>query len=233
MARLAALAVLALLAAPGAASALTVPVVHYTAEVEGTEAFLGIVKKGDRFRAYVSDATEKRATLSIWFRGGVAADGQIDSTAYGVRIEADLERREGTGTVTLPDGRVLPFRAKVGFGGALVERNYIHDGQRYRSGWIVLRDNRVRGRTDDRRDRARGSFETGPGIRPNPSCDQLAEDHQALRVQLGRLLRQSGIWELRLNRGRGSAAAYNRLTQAIGALDELLFAVERDQSGRC
>jgi hypothetical protein len=35
-------------------------------------------------------------------------------------------------------------------------------------------------------------------------------DVEALRVQLGRLLHQSGIWELRLNHGRGSATAYNR-----------------------
>ena len=38
--------------------------------------------------------------------------------------------------------------------------------------------------------------------------------------------RQSGIWELRLNRGRGSSAAYNRLTQVIGFLDETIFSLE-------
>ena len=35
-----------------------------------------------------------------------------------------------------------------------------------------------------------------------------------------------GIWELRLNRGRGSSAAYNRLTQVIGFLDETIFGLE-------
>jgi hypothetical protein len=74
---------------------------------------------------------------------------------------------------------------------------------------------------------------SGPGIHPNPSCDQLRGDHEALRTQRGRLLHQSGIWELRLNRGRGSAAAYRRLTQAIGALDEAVFAVERYAADNC
>jgi hypothetical protein len=48
----------------------------------------------------------------------------------------------------------------------------------------------------------------------------------ALRVQRGRLLRQSGVWELRLNHGRGSSAAYNRLTQVIGFLDEVIVELE-------
>jgi hypothetical protein len=42
-------------------------------------------------------------------------------------------------------------------------------------------------------------------------------------VQVGRLLHQSGIWELRLNRSGGSGAAYDRMNQAIGALDALRF----------
>jgi hypothetical protein len=61
----------------------------------------------------------------------------------------------------------------------------------------------------------------------------MGQDHEALRAQLGRLLHQSGIWELRLNRGRGSGAAYDRLTQAIGALDMTLGEVERYRDGVC
>ena len=227
MARVAGLAALAaVLLAPAAASAVTLPRYQYTAQLEGTQAFVGIVKKGDRFRAYVSDATAKRATLSVWFRGDVAPDGRLDVVAYGVRLQADLERREGTGTVTLPDGRALAFRAEVGFGGGLVDRSYRHAGVSYRSGWIVLRDNQVRGRTTIAGTALDGSTATGPGIRPNPLCGQLEEDYEALRAQRGRLLHQSGVWEGRLNLGRGSGAAYNRLSQAIGALDELIFEIE-------
>jgi hypothetical protein len=128
--------------------------------------------------------------------------------------------------MTLPDGRSFEFLADSGFGGGLIERSYLHAGERYLSGWIVLSDRRVRGRTTVHGTALDGSSASGPGIHPNPPCDQLGEDHEALRAQRGRLLHQSGIWELRLNRGRGSAAAYRRLTQAIGALDEAVFAVE-------
>ena len=119
----------------------------YAGPAQGSTAFVGIVKKGDRYRAYVSDATAKRATLSVWFRGTLGTDGHLTGTAYGVTLDARLERRNAAGTVALPDGRVLSFAAKSGFGGGLVERNYVFDGVRYRSGWIVLEDNRVRGRT--------------------------------------------------------------------------------------
>jgi hypothetical protein len=204
------------------------------------------VKKGDRFRAYVSDATSKRATLSVWFRGDVGLDGHVSATAYGVGLEAGLERRAAAGTVTLPDGRVLEFTAETGFGGGLVDRSYRHAGMSYRSGWIVLGDDRVRGRTTVAGTAFDGSLISGPGIRPSPPigsqiaddqrpalCTQMGQDHEALRAQLGRLLHQSGIWELRLNRGRGSGAAYDRLTQAIGALDMTLGEVERYRDGVC
>lgn len=40
-------------------------------------------------------------------------------------------------------------------------------------------------------------------------------------------------WERRLNLGRGSGAAYNRLTQAIGSLDELIWELERYDASVC
>jgi hypothetical protein len=223
MGRLAVALVLVALAAPAEASAVTS---QYTGALAGSNAFIGIAKTDQRFRAYVSDATATGATLSVWFRGTVGSDGHLTASAYGVALNANLGRRAATGTVTLPDGRRFQFAADSGFGGGLVDRSFRHAGTSYRSGWIVLRDKRVRGRTTVAGTALDGSGVTGPGIRPNPSCDQLREDHEALRAQRGRLLHQSGIWELRLNRGRGSAAAYRRLTQAIGALDEAVFAVE-------
>src|SRR5918994_4817722 len=246
MARLVAFAVLAGTLAPAAASAVTPPTFQYTGQLQGTEAFVGIVKKGDRFRAYVSDATPRRATLSVWFRGDVGLDGHVSTTAYGVGLEADLERRAAAGTVTLPDGRVFEFTAETGFGGGLVDRSYRHAGVSYRSGWIVLGDDPVRGRTTVAGTAFDGSLTSGPGIRPTPPiggqiaeeqrpslCTQIGQDHEALRAQLGRLLHQSGIWELRLNRGRGSGAAYHRLNQVIGALDTTLEEVERYRDGVC
>ena len=168
MARVAALLVLAALLVPATASAVTVPAVQYTAAIEGTDAFVGIVKRGARFRAHVSDATAKGATLSVWFRGDLGPDGHVSGSAHGFRLEAELGRGSGTGTVTLPDGRAFEFAADSGFGGALIERSYRHAGRHYLSGWVVLRDKRVRGRTSLPGTALGGSSATGPGIRASP-----------------------------------------------------------------
>ena len=216
MLRLARLIVLlAALALPADASAeLVLRPVQHAGQVNGTNVFVGIVHKpGNRFRAYVSDGTPERATLSVWFRGHLAGDGSFSSTDHGVTLAARIADDQARGTVTLPDGRVLSF-AMQGRRGALVERNFINDGVRYRSGWIVLEDNGVRGRT----------MALGEALDGSSATEQ--QDLGTLRVQRGRLLRQSGIWELRLNRGRGSSAAYNRLTQVIGFLDETIDGIE-------
>jgi hypothetical protein len=227
------LATLAVLALPATAPAATPNKAQYTGELQGTKAFVAIVKKGQRFRAYVSDGTPRRVTLSAWFWGGIGADGHLSGEWYGLKLEADLEGQGATGTVTLPDGRAFGFTGQSGFGGGLIDRSFSHAGTAYRSGWVVLRDNRVRGRTTVAGTAFDGLSASGPGIRPSPSCEQLDADYEALREQRGRLLAQSGVWELRLNRGRGSSAPYNRLNQAIGALDELVFEVERRLQAAC
>jgi hypothetical protein len=230
---LAALVVLAALALPASTSAGFVPrPVQHVGQVKGTDVFVAIVKRSDRFRAYVSDATTKRATLSVWFRGDIGQDGSLGGSYDGVSLAARIAAGRAAGSVTLPDGRVLSFDMPQRRGG-LVERNYLFRGVRYRSGWIVLEDNRVRGRTMVTGEILDGSSETGLGIRPNPSCAQLEEDYQALREQSGRLSRQSGLWELRLGRGRGSAAAYNRLNHARGSLEDMIHAIERNRYAAC
>ena len=210
-----ALAVVAVLAFPCSASAeLVLRPVQHAGQVKGTNVFVGIVHKpGNRFRAYVSDGTPKRATLSAWFRGNVADDGTLGGSDHGVTLDARIADDQARGTVMLPDGRVLPFAMRERRG-ALVERNFIHEGVRYRSGWIVLEDNRMRGRT----------MVLGGALTGSPTTDE--QSLEVLRTQLGKLLTQSGIWELRLNKGRGSSAAYNRLTQVIGFLDETIFGLE-------
>jgi hypothetical protein len=246
MARVAALLVLAALLFPATASAVTVPAVHYTAEIHGADAFVGIVKRGSRFRAHVSDATAKGASLSVWFRGDLGPDGRMSALARGLSLEAELRRGAATGTMTVPDGRSFGFQSDSGFGGALIERSYRYAGRHYLSGWIVLRDKRVRGRTSVSGSALDRSFATGPGIRPSPPlgtevpqdqrpalCTQLTEDYEAVRAQRGRLLEQSGIWELRLNRGRGSGTAYSRLFRAIEAVDMAEEEVDRYRDEVC
>jgi hypothetical protein len=115
------------------------------------------------------------------------------------------------------------------------------DGVSYRSGWIVLRDNSVRGRTMIVTHALYGDVAYGPGVERTPpfdesappdehaaACARVAHDREVLRVQNGRLSSQSGTWERRINLGRGpTSATYNRLSQAMGALDELIFTLER------
>jgi hypothetical protein len=102
MARVAALLLAAALLVPATApGAVTVPPVHYTGEIHGADAFAGIVKRGSRFRAHVSDATPKGASLSVWFRGDLGADAHVSALARGVSLEADLRRGAATGTMTL------------------------------------------------------------------------------------------------------------------------------------
>ena len=226
MARL--LIAVALLAFPSSASAgLVLRPVQHAGQVKGTDVFVGIVEKpGNRFRAYVSDGTPTRATLSAWFRGDIADDDSLAATDHGVTLTAHIADDRARGTVTLPDGRVLPFSMRERRG-ALVERNFVHEGVRYRSGWVVLEDRRTRGRTMVAGEALDGGEPTGLGVRPNPSCEQLKADYDVLRTQRGKLLHQAGIWELRLNKGRGSAAAYNRLYGAITLLDLAIEQMDR------
>jgi hypothetical protein len=221
-------AALVLLAFPASASAeLVLRPVQHAGQVKGTNVFVGIVHKpGNRYRAYVSDATPKRATLSAWFRGDIADDGSLSATDHGVTLAARIADDQARGTVTMPDGRVLAFAMRERRG-ALIERNFIHEGVRYRSGWVVLEDRRTRGRTMVTGEALDGTGSTGLGVRPNPSCEQLREDYEVLRVQRGKLLHQAGIWELRLNRNRASGAAYARLYGAINSLDIAIEEMDR------
>ena len=148
--------------------------------------------------------------------------------------------------MTLPDGRAFGFNADSGFGGALIERSYRYAGRHYLSGWIVLRDKRVRGRTSVSGAALDRSFATGPGIHSSPPlgtpipeeqrralCAQLREDREAIQAQRGRLSHQSGRWELRLNRGRGSGTAYSRLFLAMEAADMALEETDRYRDDVC
>ena len=93
---------LAVLSTPAGASAeLVLRPVQHAGQVKGTNVFVGIVHKpGNRFRAYVSDGTPERATLSAWFRGGVAADGSLSGTDHGVTLAARIADDWAEGTVT-------------------------------------------------------------------------------------------------------------------------------------
>jgi hypothetical protein len=67
---------------------------------------------------------------------------------------------------------------------------------------------------------------------PTDPCAATPTERDLLRAQRGLLLHQSGVWEVRINDGRGpTGATYNRLNQAIAALDERIFELERNMYG--
>jgi hypothetical protein len=220
---IAGLACLVALVVPAAASGAP-QALHYATAVKGTNAFVGIAKTGSCFKAYLSDGTGATATLSVWFQGCVDADGRLGAERGGIRLDAEVDRWRAAGTITLRDGRSFAFSAKSGDAGGIVGRQFKYKGRRYRSGWVVLQDERVRWRIMPI---GRGLY----GDPPAPSADACAAakgERDLLRAQRGLLLHQSGVWEVRINDGRGpTGAMYNRLSWAISSLDERIFEIER------
>jgi hypothetical protein len=100
-------------------------------------------------------------------------------------------------------------------------------GRRYRSGFVVLRDNQVRWRVMPI---GRGLY-GDPPVQPANPCADTAAERELLRAQRGPMLVLSGRWEMRRNLERlhPSGAEYNRLQQAIGALDERIFRIDQQQ----
>lgn len=170
------------------------------------------------------------AVVGVWFQGCVGVEGdRLSAERGGIRLDAKADRRRASGTITLRDGRTLAFSAKGGFGGGIVGRRFTYQGRRYRSGWVVLADNQVRWAITPI---GRGLYGDPPPPPATAPCAAADAERNLLRGQRGPLLRQSGVWELRINRGRGpTSAAYNRLGQAIGALDERIWALEQQLYG--
>jgi hypothetical protein len=220
---IAGLACLVALTTPSPAAATQA--LHYAAPVAGSDAFVGIAKTGQCFKAFLSDGTGAVATLSVWFQGCLGPDGRrLSAERGGVRIDADVDRRRAVGTITLRDGRSLSFKAKLGDGGGIVGRRFTFGGRRYRSGWVVIAGNQVRWRITPI---GRGLY-GAPAPPPPDRCAAARFERELLRAQLGPLMRQSGTWELQLNRGRGpSGATYNRLSWAMSALDERIFEIDQ------
>ena len=111
------------------------PGIHYASRLDGTDAFIGIAKQGACFKAYLSDGTAAGVTLSVWFRGCLGPDGRtLSAERGGVRLDAQLDRRTATGTVTLRDGSAHPFTAVGAERGGIVGKRFTYQGRRYRSG---------------------------------------------------------------------------------------------------
>jgi hypothetical protein len=220
------LVVLALALAPAAGAAQPV---HYATSLKGTDAYIGIAKTGKCFKAYLSDGTGV-ATLSVWFQGCVDRDGdRLRAERGGIRLDAKADRRRASGVITLRDGRTFAFSAKGGFTGGIVGRRFKYEGRRYRSGWVVLGPNDVRWAITRI---GHGLYGDPPPPPATDPCAAADSERNLLRAQLGPLLHQSGVWEGRLNHGRGpTTATYTRLSYAMSALDERISALDQQLYG--
>jgi hypothetical protein len=213
---------LAVALAPAAGAAQPV---HYATALKGTDAYIGIAKTGRCYKAYLSDGTGV-ATLSVWFQGCADRDGaRLRAERGGIRLDLKADRPRASGVITLRDGRAIAFSAKGGFTGGIVGRRFKFEGRRYRSGWIVLDANHVRWAITTV---GHGLYGDPPPPPPADPCAAADSERNLLRAQRGPLLRQSGTWELQLYNGRGpTTATYSRLSAAIGALDERIWALDQ------
>lgn len=87
--------------------------------IENTEAFVAVLREGDRVRAYVCDGTREKLTLAKWFEGRWTGDGPVTLRSGSLALTLREDGGAVTGYLTTADGAELPFRAKApsGHGG--------------------------------------------------------------------------------------------------------------------
>lgn len=149
---------------PGATStATTGEKGTYLGKASGQDAWIGLSSTGKRFIAFVTDGTQDRApTFAQWFRGSVnnnVADASANGKNGQDRLQAMLTGTQATGTVTLANGKSIPFTANVvsststtpapsstatpssGQSAGLYRAERVINGERYIAGWIVMPEN--------------------------------------------------------------------------------------------
>jgi hypothetical protein len=115
----------------------------FVGQVQGSEAFIALVAKGDKVLAYVCDG----AKLAEWFRLLSNADGALEGkSAAGVGLKAQVETDTIKGSVILNDGKTLEFTATQATNEAGLYRSEAAFGETtYLGGWIVNQKSEQRG----------------------------------------------------------------------------------------
>lgn len=124
----------------------------FVGPVEDSKAFIGLAVSDGKFTAFVCDGTEDWLSYWHWFTG--KAQGQsIEFTAEdGESFTAQITGDTVSGSVTLGDKKVHPFKADLATGSAgLFRAEFTLDGVEHIGGWIVLPNNQVRGGVADKR----------------------------------------------------------------------------------
>jgi len=130
-------------ATPGAAE--TGPA-EYVGQIKAEKAWIGLSSSGKDVIAFVTDGSQgHKPTFAQWFKGPVT-NGVVDATTPAKngsdRLQAMLSKDDATGTVTLADGKSLPFTANLvpdsDKTAGLYRGESTVDKQHYVAGWIVL-----------------------------------------------------------------------------------------------
>ncbi len=100
---------------------------NYVGRVAEVDALVAVVADGERVRAYLCDGPERQIAE---YAEGSADGARAELTSEGgAEFAIDLSEETATGTVTLPDGRELPFDAPAADGVAgLYELTFNPDG---------------------------------------------------------------------------------------------------------
>ena len=120
------------------------PTGNYAGEVEGTDAYIGVVSNGSELIGYVCDGKK----VSAWVEGPVS-EGTTDLTNRdGEKVgEVTFTADEATGEVSVP-GASGTFTAELGTGeGGLYREAKGEPGSpdATETGWVVLNDGQIRG----------------------------------------------------------------------------------------
>lgn len=115
----------------------------YVGKVQGSQAFIALVRSENKLIAYVCDGKEQVQ----WFRGAVGPNGALEvRTEAGWRLLGALSAEGVKGTVTFADGKTLEYSATPATGEAgLYRYEATVDGARYLGGWIIDQKGEQRG----------------------------------------------------------------------------------------
>ncbi len=109
----------------------------YAGSVGGTRTFAGIVADSESAAALVTDGTESVSVFAGF--AGTVKEGTFTAITNNITLSARIGDDAASGTLTMPDGRVLNFVLPRVRGGAGVYRAESNStGQPYTAGWIVL-----------------------------------------------------------------------------------------------
>jgi len=138
--------VLMLLIAACSSSNQTQDVQHYVGQVEGTDAFIGLVTDGSQITAYVCDGTDTTISILAWFKGSLSENAFTLVNDNNLTLTGKIDSGKASGSLSLADGSQHAFVSEIAEGSAGVFREEkAVNGDVTVTGWIVLPNQEYRG----------------------------------------------------------------------------------------